>query len=554
MNKIVQTIRAGWLLVVGCWLLSPASLAQKGLDSLEINVTKQFKPTIADAFKINDNPAYTDSTPRIPPQTYTIAPKPINTVFELAPIKPARMVGEPLTRLYNSFVKLGFGNYTTPYGEAFYNSLRSKDYVYGVHVKHLSSYATLKDYGYSGYSDNEASLYGKKFFKKQTLFADIDYSRNVVHYYGYDIKANTINDNDLTRQRFSFISPRLQLLSHYTDSSHINYDLRLKYYNLLDLYKVNENNVQAEAILKGYYDRQAITVGSSVDFYNTRGSIDTVTNTIIKLAPSVAFAGNKWRVNIGLTAVGDFAGSSKFLFYPNIDFNFNIVDDLIIPYAGIGGGLDRNSYKVLSDINPFVSPTAQLLNTDRKIEVYGGLRGTIEANTSYNIKATYSKINNMPLFVTDESNLLKNKFSVIYDNTTYLNIHGELGYQRTEKLKFIAKGDYFHYDMATEKRAWYKPEMQITLSAHYNLRNKIVVKGDVFVIGKQLARTFDSKHVLVIKELKGLADINLGAEYKYSKLFTLFVNFNNIAAFRYYRWNNYPTQRFLLMGGLVVTF
>jgi len=530
------------------------SLAQKSLDSNTTVVDKTFKPTLANAYKINENPAYYDSASRIPPQTYTIAPKPINTFFELAPIKPARMVGEPLTRLYNSLIKVGFGNYTTPYAEGFYNNLRSKDYMYGLHVKHLSSYSTLKDYGYAGYSDNEANVYGKKFYKKQTLYADLDYLRNVIHYYGYDIQANTVTDRDLIRQRFSFINPTLRLASHYTDSNHINNDIRLKYYNLIDLYNVNENNVLAEAILKGFYDKQLITVGSSVDFYNTRNSIDTVTNTIVKVAPSVAFGGTKWRVNLGVAVAGDFSKSSKFFFYPSIDFNFNVVDNIIIPYAGITGGLDRNSYKVLSDMNPFISPIVQLLNTDRKIEAYLGLRGTIDANTSYNLKATYSKINNLPLFITDNSNLLKNKFDVVYDNATYINVHGELGYQRSEKLRLFAKGDYFHYEMAKEIRAWYKPEMQITLSAHYNLREKIIVKGDLFVIGKQLAKTYDSNNALLVKELKGLADINVGVEYKYSKLFTMFVNFNNIAGFRYYRWNNYPTQRFLFMAGLMVTF
>ena len=527
---------------------------KKDLDTLETVVNKSANYSIANATKINDNPGYSDSTARIPAQHYSISPKQMVTTFELAPIKPAKMVGEPLTHLYNSIVKLGFGNYTTPYLEGFYNSLRSKEYSYGVHVKHLSSKSTLADYGNSSYSDNEINLYGKRFFGKQTLFANFDYARNVVHYYGYDTKAITINNDDAIRQRFSFINPSLRLLSHYSDSTHYNYDLRLKYYNLLDLYNANENNISAEAIVKGYYDKQLITLGAGVDYYNTRTAKDTTNNTILHLSPSLAFAGNKWNVNVGVTVVGDFAKESKFFFFPNIDFNFNVVDNIIIPYAGVSGGLDKNSYKSMSDINPFISPTVSLVNTDRKVEVYGGLRGTVESNTSYNVKATWSTISNMPFFVTDESDLLKNKFSLIYDDVTYLNIHGELGYQQTEKIKFIAKGDYFHYTTTNEIRAWYKPEVQITGSVHYNLRDKIVVKGDIFYIGKQLAKTFDTEGKAVPKELKGIVDINLGAEYKYSKLFTLFANLNNIAGMRYYRWNNYPTQRFMIMGGLMVTF
>lgn len=555
-NKKKQSLFQLILTLVGLFLLvffPTASAQKKELDSLKFDVSKQFKPTIADAYKINDNPVYADTTPRIAPQTFSIYPKPINTVFELAPIKPAKMLGEPLTHLYNSLVKLGFGNYTTPYGELFYNSLRSKKSSYGVHLKHLSSKSTLSNYGYSGYSDNEFNLYGKKFFKKYTLFADLDYSRNVVHYYGYDTKANTIKDDDI-RQRFSFISPTLRLKSYYTDSTHLNHDFQLKYYNLLDFYKVNENSVSAHSITKGYYDKQLITVGANLDFYNTRNSVDTMNNTIVNVQPSVAFSGTKWRVNVGVSATGDFSKNSKFYFYPTVDFNFNVFQNIIIPYAGIGGGLLRNSYKVLSDMNPFISPTAQLLNTNRKIEVYGGLRGTVESNTSYNLKANWSTIENMPFFETDRSDLLQNKFSVVYDKVTLLNLSGELGYQKSEKLILFAKGDYYHYTTTNEKHAWYKPEVKITLSSHYSLRNKIIVKGDVFFIGKQLAKTYTSSDVLVAKELKGIVDINLGLEYKYSKLFNLFVNFNNIGAFRYYRWNNYPTQRFLFMGGLVVNF
>ena len=50
--------------------------------------------------------------------------------------------------------------------------------------------------------------------------------------------------------------------------------------------------------------------------------------------------------------------------------------------------------------------------------------------------------------------------------------------------------------------------------------------------------------------MKGIVDINLGAEYRYSKMLSFFVNFNNIANTRYYRWEKYPSQRFNLMAGL----
>ena len=52
------------------------------------------------------------------------------------------------------------------------------------------------------------------------------------------------------------------------------------------------------------------------------------------------------------------------------------------------------------------------------------------------------------------------------------------------------------------------------------------------------------------KQINGLVDVNLEAEYRYSKMLSFFVKANNIANQRYYRWERYPTQRFNFTIGL----
>ncbi len=114
--------------------------------------------------------------------------------------------------------------------------------------------------------------------------------------------------------------------------------------------------------------------------------------------------------------------------------------------------------------------------------------------------------------------------------------------------------------MQNELRAWYIPQVQITLSGNYNLQDKLVIKADFFYLDNQFAKTFasDTTNItgkkVVAKELKGIFDANIGAEYRYNKKLGFFLNFNNIANYRYYRWSNYPTQRFSLMGGLSYSF
>ena len=100
---------------------------------------------------------------------------------------------------------------------------------------------------------------------------------------------------------------------------------------------------------------------------------------------------------------------------------------------------------------------------------------------------------------------------------------------------------------------------EVGLFGKYNLEDKFLVSLDIFTIGNQIAQlneldVITGSTLVSQKTLKGITDINVGAEYRYNKKLSAFVRFNNIAGMRYYRWNNYPTQKFNLMGGLTFSF
>ncbi|MBI3500322.1 MAG: TonB-dependent receptor [Bacteroidetes bacterium] len=541
------------------------SFAQKILKDTTVTVVKAFQPTIADAFKINEMPVVKDSVPPIPNLSYSIHSKKVFTPFTVEPLKPAKMVGEPLVKLYNGLVKLGAGNYNTPYAEIFYNNGRSKEYSYGTHLKHFSSSANMEGYGFGGTSDNRIELYGKKFLRKQTLSGGLDYSRNVIHYYGYDTSALFITDNNYIKQRYSNIGGNAALQSHYSDSIHTNYFLKLKYYNLSDFYSTSENNIYASGDFSGYYEKQLIHLPVTVDYYNNKSKTDTANSALISLSPYLTSAGEKWsaRIGVGIFMEGNEHDKSRFAFAPKIDFNYNAVDNILIPYAGVTGGLKKNSLQTLTDENPFLIPAPNIKNTNTKWEIYGGMRGSISKTVSYNARTSYSKIEDLYFFVNDYSDAFKKGFNTVYYDVSLLNVHGELQYQHTEKIKFMAKGDYNKYTLPSDSMSpWHRPPMQLTFTANYNLKNKIAATADVFVIGKRFANSYGqvpsanppSVVWTGITELKPIVDVNLGLEYRYSKKLSAFVHLNNLGFSRYYIWNNYPSYKFNFMAGISMAF
>jgi hypothetical protein len=534
-----------------------ATVAQTGMNDLNYQVPSTFSPTIKDARKFSDLPEIRDSVKRIDNIKYGITSVPLFEKYQAQQIQPAKLQNEPLNKLYHSLLKLGYGPiYNMPYGEFWIGNTRAKESSYGAHLKHFSSTTQLQGTGYGGFSEDVANVFGKHFYKKHTLSGDLNYERNVIHYYGYDPVLNKLDDKNYTKQRYQLIEPKLQLLSHYTDSTHINHDIQLSYYNLQNLYRESENNVKLNAQGSMFLNKEKFNLGFLTDFYNHKQAKDTMNDLIMSLNPSIEANGNKGHIDMGVMATLDnFNKATKFYFYPIINLHYNIYENMLIPYAGVKGGLIKNSFRSLSRDNPFVDTTINYNNTSNTYNAFGGLRGNLSSKMSYDASFSYAKYENFQFFVIDYSgpNQLYNQFKVIYDNTTVMTLNGQLKYQLREKLNLVAKGNYYVYKTQTQLRAYHKPDYDLTASAIYNLQSKIVLRADLFFMGKQWALTqVDDGTSVTSKpiQINGWADLNLEAEYRYSKMLSFFARFNNIANQRYYRWEHYPSQRFNFMLGL----
>jgi len=572
-NSVREILRLVMVLtLVGITAMGYGQTDKENLDTINIEVVTEYTPTISDAFKKNDNPKVIDTVPFEPKLNYSIQSKKITSDFELVPIKPAKIKGEPLSKLYRAYLKVGYGTQSRFYGEGFFNELRSKKHSWGAHVVHHSSAGKIKDVGPSNYGDTKINLYGKKFLKKHTLSGEFNFTNSYVHRYGFDTTDSLISNlddsiigKDAIKQRFNLIGGNARLLSHYRDSAMLNHDITIRYHNLADLYNTSENNVVLHGSLNRYLDAEFLEVTFAIDYmdvkYNANSdSSSLLSSAIINLHPSVSTSGDKYKFIIGISAYMDRDNTygAFYNFYPSVYFSYSLVVDLMIPYCGIVGVTKRNSFKSFSDENPFIVSNPEINNTKHPIQFYGGLKGKISSTSSFNISASRDKINNAAFFVNDTLNktdTLGNRFAVVYDDVKYFNLHGEVSYQYREKLKLLLQGDYFSYTMDLEDKAWHKPIFEISLSAVYNLREKIIAKADFFVFGSQYARGFeaDGRTVKPIK-LDGAADINLALEYRYTKKLSAFLNLNNIAAMRYNKWNQYPTQRFNLLGGLTYVF
>ena len=559
-SLVFLALLAGW---------STATLAQDDIsvedaDTIKANpivVTGQGNRSVAAPKRINDRPQLVNDVPEAPKVNYQTQNRQLNQEFDPEPINAPRMRGVPLPNLYRGHAKVGLGNYGTSMADIHVSSLRSREKHLNARYRHFASSGQLDDVGPSNFSQNRLDLFGKKYYKKHTLGGGFTYDRNVVHFYGFNpSEFDTISKGDI-RQRFSKVAGDVELQSFYKDSASINHNIKARGYNLTDLFEANESNVRVDAKLSRYFKQEQFVVDLGFDYNNFKMVGDTQSNGIVFINPKVVSRGDRWNLSLGMNVMTEFDEQSNFHFYPNAQFRYKVLGDIIIPYVGITGGLSRNSFNSLTQENPFMVSAFELRNTNTKYEYYGGVRGAYSATTSFNFQFAKSKLEDMHFFVADSTNGVNNRFTVVYDTVVVTHLSGQISHQKTDKLNLLLRADYFAYNMSNEFEAWQRPNLRITFAGRYQLNQKLLFEASVFGFSGMVARSFDAAGAeesygsgIFGDQLDGIVDLNLGVEYRYTERLGVFLKLNNLASMRYNRWQNYPTQRFNVLGGLSYSF
>lgn len=174
------------------------------------------------------------------------------------------------------------------------------------------------------------------------------------------------------------------------------------------------------------------------------------------------------------------------------------------------------------------------------------------------MNASFARIQNKALFVTDTLYSVGNKFNILFDTLNLTTIEGSISYQLNEKLKVDGIGRFYSYSLLNNTYAWNLPQWQAIARGSYNLFDKFLINLDLNFEGGRKALVYAMEDDVTVENLQfakilGLvADINLGLEYRYNKRISAFIQFNNVASQRYNRWYNHPVQVFQFLGG--VTF
>jgi hypothetical protein len=384
------------------------------------------------------------------------------------------------------------------------------------------------------------------------LYGDAYFNHRGFDYYGYNtapfVDSVPLIHADSAKGRTFKAGLNLGMASTHTDSMHLNYKANVRYDHFWDKQNNQEDRVVVEAGASKDFDGLMAGLDLMVDYSKTNATIDSVKSTVVRISPWITKRSKDWKFLLGFDAVADAEDITNFYFYPHATLDIIIIEKVLVPFLGISGNLQKNSYMDLSEENEYVTPGLHLHSTSSNLMVYGGLRGSISSSVRFRADVTYAVVKNMYFWVNDTLNILQNRFNAVVDDVDLITYHGQVTVQPSTNVEISLDGKYFDYNTLAEKKPWHKPDFRVGLDASFVMAKKFNLDLGFAVIGNRWI--MNQAVPEGIQKIKPVADANLQLTYNYSKALSLFASMYNIADRSYLIWNNYPSQRFNMMFGL----
>lgn len=550
------------LLVLQLTVLS----AQEGMKK-EVNVVRPYSPTIGDAFKTRFIPRFDDSV-QVPTHfDYFIQAARINPLLRLKDLDAADYKPLPPGDLKPSQITVGLGNYWTPMGKLSLNTLRNQKVSIGVDASHQSSQGSIrmpdKNKVYAGYGDSKVRLYGQRFFEKSTFTTDAYFMED--HHYLYGYSMDTLKDGtfitpvdsilsdkpSIPFQRFIILGARMGLRSNQKSSTGWQYRADAGYDFLLDDQQENEHNGKVDLSLSK--DLEKLTVGgeTGLDYVYRIHQPKPLNYMVARLDPWVGFKWKFIKMIAGPKLAVDWNTNVVHL-YPRLNVEINITD-LLVPYFGLNGYYENHTYRSITRENPYIIDNADIRPTNHRFIAYGGLRGRIAPPVAFNMSVSWEDADDLVFFMPDSALLRRNKFMPVYDNGSLLKSTWEVSLRQSDNLSFILKGNFYQYKLDSIAAPWHKPGWDLNFTTRYAWKQKLVVKAELFLLGKYSVPQPDPE-MGSVQSLDGLVDVNLAAEYRIKPWMSAFVQINNLLSDQYFIWQNYPMQRFNFIAGMSWNF
>ncbi len=529
-------------------LTAPALFSQKDLPTESVNIVKDFDARLLESSKI-------DVPPTLPPldtttkrQDYLVPPKPLTITYGAPTLRPVGMRSSKREKEYNGYLKAGGGVPSSIYGELGYAFHSGEKFDGKAWVRHHS--ANKKSFANQRFGNTDALLNGNIYLDNNlAVEARAGYTYDRVYFYGYDHDSLQYEPEQV-RQDLKIMQLGGRLYNAQRTDMDLNFSVAPDFYILNDFYSNKETGFNLDiGATKWFAEKHPLSVNIRTDFTAFNDTAKQNLNNIY-LHPAFTFHADFLNLKIG----GLFASNrDEFQVFPDVELNLRLWGDGLQLFAGAGGDLRKNTYRSLSDYNPFIQIRGVDLRNTAWRQYFGGVRGNL-GWLEYDGRVSYGKASDLALLQTLFDSTGRpgvTRFTVVYDTTNVFGIQGTVKLRPVKEL--LVSGTISHrvFELAVQDEAWGLPNMEINASAAYTLLDgKATLKAELYLA--------DGIAFLDREKLPyytgGLFDLSLGGSFRFTDNIGVFLDINNVLNNTRERWLDYPMFGINILGGITARF
>ena len=538
------------ILLVFCCSFMLNTYAQEPKKTQSIDINSSYKPVLKNAVKINFAGSQLPADTAVPKLVYKIPSQ--NLFYAYSPITLKPLALDQDTNLYlgnRKFLKIGYGNFSTPYISGGISIGDGKKSLLNLTGNYISSKGNIVNQDYSQVNVKAAGSY---FLAQSELYGGLEVDASTYHLYGYDHKIFNYK-KDSIQQQFQNFKISLGFKNTKPNNLGINYNPNVELNLFTNKNKVNETDaiitLPVDKNITENFTAKVVLIADLTDYSTRNLNPNNIkfSNNIVQITPSVNYHNDIIKINAGITTAWN---NKKYELMPDIIAEVQVKDKSFAVQAGWVGRLVKNSFKNLTQINSYLAPVFSQLNT-KETEYYGGLKASVAKHFNLSAKVGLVQYKNLPFFINDTAT--DNKSFKISNEASVNNfrIHGDLGYINQDKFSLSAGITFNGYTSFTSNdRAWHTMPVEIKGSLRWWAFKTVLIKSDLYIFDGSNYLAKGNKAV----SMKGGTDLSAGVEVKINKNFSVWADANNILNSKYERWHNYEVYGANFLGGILLRF
>jgi hypothetical protein len=536
--------------LLGLAMAIPMGLSgQVGNLNSEVETTGDWVPNLGNMDKPEEQVTPVDN--KVETKEMTYEEKQVKAPTSYQPIVPKlpQPPKPPMEELKNNLVKLSVGRFASPYAKVFLNTGRNVNGRAGLNFSHASSSKGYTDY--AEWRDDEGGVYGEYYTKENTFKGAVQLKNSNYFYFADTAVAANPEYKDSIRNTFTKLQADGAVLKNYNPEG-VNYDVGLQFQGYFDRRSNKDLHVSVLPKLNWKItDMFGADISSVLTFSNSTFGTVQQSRFFLDITPTVNFKMDGLQVQGGIKVNSLTSAINKFAAYPVLKAKYQVIPDKLSLAAGLVGEMRYLKYYDLIDQNRYLNRAPDIRPSRDALNVYLGVDGQLAKYFTYSARVYTKKVKDQLIYFNPENAAY---FQMLYD-TNFVQSGAELSltFNKNDKVRAGIRGDFRSFKTSNIAANFNMPGTKVDIWGSYNFANKVWVAAEIYVFGpRTMSVTNDSIPVEIKQGV--VADVNLSAEYRFSKRLSVFLELNNLLDNRWQRWYNYQERPFDIKGGLTFSF